>query len=328
MNRCTVGLIAILALSLLRASLAAAPPSTNVPQVGFLFPGTSSLASLRLEPFRQALRQLGYVEGQNLTIENRLAEGQLERLPDLAADLVRLKVDVILTAATPAARAAKSATTTIPIVMVDPGDPVGTGLIASLAKPGGNATGLSSTTPDVAAKNLELLKEAVPHGSRVAFVWNAVSPAAALAGKAAQVAAPALGVELQSIEVRSASELATALATITPERTDALMVFPDPLTFTHRGQIVDFAAQRRIPAMFGAREFVDAGGLISYGPSFPDMFRRAAVFVDKILKGTKPEDLPVEQPTTFELVINLKTAQALGLTIPPTLLFQATEVIR
>jgi putative ABC transport system substrate-binding protein len=257
-----------------------------------------------------------------------LAEGQLERLPDLAADLVRLKVDVILTAATPAARAAKSATTTIPIVMVDPGDPVGTGLIASLAKPGGNATGLSSTTPDVAAKNLELLKEAVPHGSRVAFVWNAVSPAAALAGKAAQVAAPALGVELQSIEVRSASELATALATITPERTDALMVFPDPLTFTHRGQIVDFAAQRRIPAMFGAREFVDAGGLISYGPSFPDMFRRAAVFVDKILKGTKPEDLPVEQPTTFELVINLKTAQALGITIPPTLLFQATEVIR
>jgi len=318
-----------LVLGILLAPLTSdAQPSTKIPRVGFLFPGTSSLASLRLEPFRQALRELGYVEGQNLTLENRWAEGQLERLPDLAADLVRLKVDVILTAATPAAHAAKNATTTIPIVMVDPGDPVGTGLIASLAKPGGNTTGLSSTTPDVAAKNLELLKEAVPQGSRVAFLWNAVSPAAGLAWKAAQDAAPALGIQLQSVEVRSAGEFESAFAAITTQRTDGLIVFPDPLTFTHRGQIVDFAAQSRLPAMFGAREFVDAGGLMSYGPSFPDMFRRAAVFVDKILKGAKPADLPVEQPMKFELVINLKTAKELGLTIPPTLLFQADEVIR
>jgi len=317
-----------LALSLVAPLAADAQPLTKVPRVGFLFPGSAALASLRLESFRQALRELGYVEGQNLTIENRWAEGQVERLPDLAADLVRLHVDVILTAATPAAKAAKNATNTIPIVMVDPGDPVGTGLIASLAKPGGNTTGLSSTTPDVAAKNLELLKEAVPHSSLVAFLRNAVSPAAGLAWKATQVAAPALRVQLQSVEVRSADEFATGFATITSERADALIVFPDPLTFTHRGQIVDFAAQSRLPAMFGAREFVDAGGLISYGPSFPDMFRRAATYVDKILKGAKPADLPVEQPMKFELVINLKTAQALGLTIPPTLLFQATEVIR
>jgi putative ABC transport system substrate-binding protein len=318
-----------LALSLLTAPLAAdAQLSAQVLRIGFLFPGPASLAYPRLEPFRQALRALGYIEGQNIAIETRWAEGKLDRLPELATELVRLKVNVIMTAATPAAKAAKHATTTIPIVMVDPGAPVSTGLVASLARPGGNATGLSSVTPDVAAKNLELLKVAVPQVCSVAFLWNAASPVAELALKEVQVAARVLAVQLQSVDVRGADAFESAFAAITQARADAVMVFPDPLTFTHQGQIVEFAVKSQLPAMFGAREFVEAGGLMSYVPNFPDLFRRAAIYVDKILKGAKPVDLPVEQPTKFELVINLKTAEALGLTIPPTLLFQATEVIQ
>ncbi len=329
----TFAIVATLAFaSHLAPLLSEAQQPGKVYRIGLLVPGagpaSSYFASHRLEPLRQGLRELGYVEGQNFTIEYRAAKGKPERLPDLAAELVRLKVDVIVTAATPAAKAAKNATSTIPIVMADPGDPVATGLVASLARPGGNLTGVSSIAPDLASKRLELLKETVPKISRVAVVWNSAIPPAEVALKELRAAALALGVQLQSVEVQGPNGFENAFAAITKERADALFVFPDPLTFNNRELIVDFAAKSRISAMFGAREFVDVGGLMAYGPSYPDMFQRAGALVGKILKGAKPADLPVEQPTKFELVINLKTAKALGLTIPPSVLIRADQVIQ
>jgi len=327
----STALVATIGLGILAAPLAAeAQRAAKVPVVGYLHPGAASgsLVRLRVDEVRQGLRELGWVEGRNIAIEYRWAEGKFERFPDLAADLVRLKVDVIVTAGTEAALIAKRATSMIPIVMVDPGDPVASGLVASLAHPGGNATGLTTITPDLAAKRLQLLKEAVPKISRVAVLWNSALPAAEVALNEMQAAAVALGVELQSVKVQGPSEFENAFAAITKERTAALIVFPDPLTFIHRELIVNFAAKNRISAMSGAREFVDAGGLMSYGPNYPDMFRRAATYVDKILKGAKPADLPVEQPTRFELVINLKTAKALGLTIPQSILVRADQVIQ
>jgi len=329
MWRSTIGLIVILSLGALVSPLTSdAQQPGKVFRLGFLFPGTAAFGSLRLEPLRQRLRELGYLEGQNFSIEYRWADGKLDRLPELAAELVQLHVDAIMTAAMPAAQAVQSATRTIPIVMVDPGDPVSTGLVVSLARPGGNATGLSSISPDLSAKNLEILWEAVPQLSRVAFLWNAASRDAELALHAVQSAARALGIEIQSVNVHGAEEFERAFAAVTREHAAALLVFPDPLTFSHRGRIVDFAVTHQLPAMFGAREFVDAGGLMSYGPNFPDMFQRAAIYVDKILKGAKPADIPVEQPMKFELIINRKTAEALGLTLPATLLFRADEVIK
>jgi putative tryptophan/tyrosine transport system substrate-binding protein len=324
-----IRLIIILAMGLLTVPCATeAQPARKVFQIGFLFPGTSAFAAVRLEPFRQRLRELGYIEGQHYVLESRAAEGQPDRLPALAADLIRLPVDVVVVAATGAAKAAKNATGTTPIVMVDPGDPVSAGLVASLAQPGGNMTGLSSVTPDLVAKNLQLLKDAVPELPRVAFLWNVATSTGAQAFQEMQKATQRLGIQLHSVEVRGTDDFETAFAAMRRAQPMALLVFPDPLTFSHRGAIVDFAAKQGLPAMFGAREFVESGGLMAYGPSFPDMFRRAATYVDKILKGTKPADLPVEQPMKFELIINLKTAKALGLTIPPTLLFQADEVIQ
>jgi putative ABC transport system substrate-binding protein len=328
---CVALLALLLAVSLLAAWLAAeAQQGSTLPRVGVLAPGTgapSFIIPYRLEPFRRGLREGGYIEGQTVLVEYRFAGGKPERLAELAAELVRLQVDVIVTAATPAAKAAKAATSTIPIVMVDPGDPVGAGLVQSLARPGGNATALTSVAPDLAAKRLQLLKDIAPGAGRVAVVWNSAIPPAEVALSELQDAARVLHIHIEPIKVQGEEGLAASLAALT-DRAMPFLVFPDPLTFNNRELIVEFAAKHRVPAMFGAKEFVDAGGLASYGPSYPDMFRRAGTQVSRILKGAKPADLPVEQPMKFELVINLKTAHALGVTIPPTLLFQADEVLR
>jgi putative ABC transport system substrate-binding protein len=316
--------------ALLAAPLAAeAQQAGKVPRIGVLSPGNSARAARnpRMQAFYQALRDLGWVEGQNVAFERRYAEDQFDRLTDLAIELARLNVDVIVTASTPPAKAAKAATGTIPIVMMDPGDPVASGLVASLARPGGNVTGISSVAPDLAAKRLEMLKGALPKVSRVAILFNAAIPPAEVAMKEMTAAAVVLGLQVQSVSVQGPKGFDDAFGTITRERADGLIVFADPLTFSHQELIVNFAAKTRIAALFAAKEFVDIGGLMSYGPSYPGMFRRAAGYVDKILKGAKPADLPVEQPTTFELVINPKTAKALGLTIPPSLLQRADQVI-
>jgi putative ABC transport system substrate-binding protein len=282
-----------------------------------------------VEAFRQGLRDLGYVEGQNLVMEYRYMEGRAEQLPDLAAELVRLKVDVIVAGGTAAIRAAQHATRTIPIVMAVAYDPVGEGLVASLARPGGNITGLSWLGAELPGKRLEILKETVPQLSRLAVLANPANPAYKPAMHNLTRAAQALGLQLQVVEVRRADDLDTAFAAISRAGADALIVQEDALLFSGlHGRITELAAKNRRPTMYGWRYYVDAGGLMSYGPSQSDMLRRAATYVDKILKGANPGDLPVEQPTKFELIINLKTAKALGLTMPPFLLFLADEVIQ
>ena len=280
-----------------------------------------------MRAFYQELRDFGWVEGQNVAFERRYAEGHYERLADLAVELARLKVDVIVTASTPPARAAKTATDAIPIVMMDPGDPVVGGLVASLSRPGGNLTGISSVAPDLATKRLQILKETAPTVSRIAILFNAAIPPTEVAMKEMTAAAPALGVQIRSVPVDGLEALEDAFAAITREGGDGLLVFADPLTHAQEERIVGFAVKIGIPALFADRTFVDVGGLISYGPSYPGMFRRGAYYVDRILRGAKPGDIPVEQPTKFELVINLKAARALGLTVPPTLLARADEVI-
>jgi len=323
-----IGCMLTLALGILWAPLAAEAQQTKpIPRIGFLA-SSAERAQSRLAAFQQELRELGYMEGKNLVIEQRYAAGDFARLPDLAADLVRLHVDVILTAGAPAAHAAQQSTITIPIVMGNAADPVGTGLVASLARPGGNITGLSDFNLGVVTKRLELLKEIVPSASRVAVLLNPANPTNPLQLQEIQAVAPALGVTLLSFEAKEANDIDRAFTAMHKERVEALIVFGDPMFGTHLRLIVDLAAQSRLPASYGGRDSVDAGGLMSYGTNFSDLFRRAATYVDKILKGAKPADLPIEQPMKFELVINLKTAQALGLTIPPTLLFQADEVIR
>jgi ABC-type uncharacterized transport system substrate-binding protein len=276
----------------------------------------------------QGLRDLGYVEGQNIVIEYRWAEGKLESLPALVEEVVRRRVDVIVSSATPAIRFAKEQTTTIPIVMAGVTDPVGVGFVTSLARPGGNITGLTHLSPDLSGKRLELLKEVVPRLLRVAVLWNPNQPGQSAAFKDTQVAAQALRVTLISMEVRNREEIERALSGMGKDHPQALFELPDPLTFFNRELITEFAAKHGLPAMYSFREYVDAGGLMSYGTSFPDLFRRAATYVDKILKGAKPADLPVEQPMKFELVINLKTAKQIGLTIPPNVLARADKVVR
>jgi ABC-type uncharacterized transport system substrate-binding protein len=279
------------------------------------------------DAFFESLRELGYVEGQNIIIERRYAQGEAERFQEFAAEMVRLKADVIITNTTPAALAAKNATTTIPIVIPTAIDPVGTGLITSLARPGGNITGGAILIGELAAKRLELLKEVVSSLSRTAVLWNGANPANALAWRETQGAARALGVTLQSHEVQGRKDLEVAFARMAEERPDALLVLEDALTRQYRKEILDFAIQKRLPSVFAAKDGVQAGGLMSYGPRYPEMMHRAASQVDKILRGAQPADLPMEQPTTFELVINLKTANAIGLTIPLPLLGRADEVI-
>jgi putative tryptophan/tyrosine transport system substrate-binding protein len=304
-----------------------AQQSKKIPKIGFLSAPSRSAQSARNEAFSQGLRELGYVEGKNIVIEWRYAEGKLERLPDLAAELVGLKVDVIVAGGTPAARAAKEATTTIPIVMSG-GDPVRAGIVASLARPGGNVTGLSDATVDVSTKRLELLKEVVPKLSRVAILWNPLNPTNPLQLKDTLAAAPALGMTVYAVEVKEIGELERAFAGIKRERAGGLLVPGDPMFTSNRKQIADLATKNRLPAMFTNREYVEAGGLMAYGENFTDRFRRLATYVDKILKGTKPADLPVEAPMKFELVINLKAAKQIGLTIPPNVLARADKIIR
>lgn len=316
-----------LAMGVFAVPLAArAQPAGKVPRIGFI---TSRRRGPGSEAFRQGLREHGWVEGQTIVIEWRYAdEGRLDLLPGLAAEVVNLRVDVIVTGSgEPVVLALKQATSTIPIVFAISADPVGSGLVASLARPGGNATGLTSLSPELGGKKLELLKEAVPGASRVAVLWNAAYPGKTLEFKDTQVAARALGVTLQSVEVRRPNDLPGAFSAITRGRPDALVTLTEPLTLAHQRQIVDFAASKRLPMISGSGEFVESGGLLSYGASLRDLFRRAAGYVDKILKGAKPGDLPVEQPTKLELFINLRTARALGLTIPPSLLLRADQVI-
>ncbi len=320
--------ISILALGLLAAPLAAAAqPPTKVPRIGILWPSPISAVAHYLEAFRQGLRELGYVEGQNIAIEFRSAEGKWERLPDLAAELVRLKVDVIVVN-TPAALAAKQATRTIPIVMAVSSDPVGDGLVASLARPGGNVTGSSMMAPELGGKRLQLLKEVVPRASRVAVLSNPTLPYTGRVVREIRAAARVLGVRLQSLEIRAPEDIDRAFEAAIRGRASALMVVDDPLMFVHRARILALASKSRLPAIYPWRDPVDAGGLMSYAANLADSFRRAATYVDKILKGAKPADLPVEQPTRFELVINMKTAKALGLTFPQSILIRADQVIQ
>jgi putative ABC transport system substrate-binding protein len=324
-------LMVILAVGLLAAPLAAgAEQPGKVFRIGILsnVPLTDPEGARLWGAFIQGLHDLGYVEGQNITIVHRSSEGKYERLPDLAADLVRLKVDVIVAPATQNVAVAKHATRTIPIVMAGAADPVGSGLVASLARPGGNVTGLSVLSPEIVGKQLELLKEIVPRVSRVAVLWNPTNTSHPLLLREAKVAARSLGVQLQLLEARGPEEVESAFATMTRERASALLVLTDGMFLLHRARIADLAAKHRLPAMYGLREFVDAGGLMVYGASLRDNFRRAATYVDKILKGAKPGDLPVEQPTKFELIINLKTAKVLGLIIPPSVLVRADEVLQ
>ena len=320
-----------LAVAVLVVPLAAeAQPAAKVPRIGFLsqFSPADPRTLGRLRAFQQGLRELGYVEGQNVAIESRWAEGKWDRLPGLAAELVRLKVDVIVTAAPVAIQAAKQATATIPIVMAGIIDPVATGFVATLAHPGGNITGLSLMTLELVGKQLEILREIVPKVSRVAVLSNPASAGTEPQLRHAQGAARALGMRLQVLEARGPSEIDSAFAAMTREQAGAVIVLVDGMFLDQRTRIADLAAKRRLPAMYGMRDHVEAGGLITYATNILDRYRRAATFVDKILKGAKPGDLPVEQPTTFELVINLKTAKALGLTIPESMLLRANEVIQ
>jgi ABC-type uncharacterized transport system substrate-binding protein len=324
MPRYTIGLIVLLTLGLMTPLVTDAQRPGKIPRIGYL----GDTPGPHVEALRQGLHDIGYLEGQNLVIEYRSAEGKDERLPALAAELVGLPVDVIIAPGGQASRAAQHATSTIPIIMAPVGDPVGAGLVASLARPGGNITGVSVIGIELSGKQLELLKEAVPGIARVAVLLNPTNPAAAPSLRVLEGAARALELTLYPIEVRGADEFERAFAAIATAHADALYVFQDYLLFAHRTRLVDFAVQHRLPLISMYREWADAGGLLAYGASLREVFRRVAVLMDQLLKGAKPEELPVDQVMRLDLVINLKTAQALGLTIPPFLLFQATEVIR
>jgi putative ABC transport system substrate-binding protein len=320
-------------LTLLGGAIAAEPwaataqEARKLPRIGFLGNSTATLEANLVGPFREGLRDLGYVEGRNILIEYRWAEGNYERFPSLIAELIALKVDLIVTAGTPAALAVKKASASIPLVMVAVGDPVGSGLVASLGRPGGNATGLTSIAPELEGKRLELLKEVLPNVSRVAVLWNPANAYQIGSEKEVQTAARVLRMSVASLPVRNREELDNAFAAILRERADAVLVLADRLFLHNRGRIADFVITNRLPGMNAYRELVEAGGFMSFGPNYAIMHRQAATFVDKILKGAKPADLPVEQPAKFELVINLKAARALGITIPQSVLLRADEVI-
>jgi ABC-type uncharacterized transport system substrate-binding protein len=322
-----VGLALVALLFALCFSAEAQQPGKG-PRIGFLFNISPSVVSARIEALRQGLRELGYVEGKNIVSEWRSTEGKTDRLPALAAELVRLKVDVIVTSGPAATRAAKEATNTIPIVMAFDDDPVGSGFVASLARPGGNITGLSTLAPEISGKQLELLKETVSRLSRVAVLGTSTRPGTKQALKEMELAAGALTVQLQYLDIRDPKDIETAFRAASKGRADAAVVLGSPILNSHRTQIAELAAKRRLPAMYARPEYVEDGGLMTYGVNINDLFHRAATYVDKILKGAKPADLPVEQPTKFELVINLKAAKQIGLTIPPNVLARADRVIR
>ena len=308
--------------------LVAAQQAAKIPSIGYLSVSTPAVAAPNVEAFRRGLRELGYVEGTTLALVFRYGEARSERLPELARELRGLEVDVIVTANDVATAAVKRESHTIPIVMANSIDPVGTGFVASLARPGGNITGLSNISSELSGKRLELLREAVPRLSRVAFLWNPDVRGAVLDYKETEAAARSQHLELQSIEVSRTGDLDRAFSAITNQRAQAFILPPNPVAITNQGPIASFARKNRLPSMYAQKEYVHAGGLISYGPSTAEMNHHAAIYVDKILKGAKPADLPVEQPTKFELVINLQTAKALGLTIPQSLIQRADQVIQ
>jgi putative ABC transport system substrate-binding protein len=327
--RCSVVGLLIFALGLLLAPFAAEAQSpSKAHRIGFLWNASPSLTHHLLEAFRHGLYERGYMEGKDLTIENRYAEGNPDLLPGLAAELVGLQVEIIVTSGSQAIQAVKHATSTIPVVMAVSGDPVETGFVTSLARPGGNLTGLSLVAPELSGKRLELLKETVPAISHVAVLVNPANLLTAAQMRETQRAAQALQVQLHLVEVRGSQDLDNAFSAIRSMRADAIIMLLDPIFISQRTRMVELTATSRLPAMYGFREDAEGGALMAYGPNFPDMFRRAATYVDKILKGAKPADLPVEQPTKYELVLNLKTARALGLTFPPHLLVWADKVIQ
>ena len=319
----------VLSAALLALSFPAqAQQPLKVPRIAFLSAVSPSSISPRTEAFRQGLRELGYVEGKSIVIEYRWAEGKFDRLPDLAAELVRLKVDVILSGGPTATRPAKEATVTIPIVMAFDDDPVGSGFVASLARPGGNITGLSTLAPEISGKQLELLKEIVPRLSRVAVFGTSTRSGNAQALREIELAAGTLGVQLQYLDVLGAKDIEALFRAASKGRADAVLALASPTLLLQRTQIADLAVKNRLPAIYDRAEFVEDGGLMTYSVSITDLFRRAATYVDKILKGAKPADLPVEQPTKFEFIVNLKAAKQIGLTIPPNVLARADKVIR
>ena len=322
-------MVLLVGLALASLPLADAQQPKKIAKIAYLAPSTTAAAAHLVEAFRQGLRELGYVEGKTFVLELRYGEAKAERLPGIARELVGLKVDVIVTATDVAIAAVKRETQTIPIVMANSTDPVGTGFVASLARPGRNVTGLSSISPELGGKRLELLKEVVPGLSRVAFLWNPDVRGAVLDYKETEGAASSLRLQLQSVEVVRAEDFDHAFSGITKERAQALMMpAANPVGFANRSQIASFAQKNRLPSIFSQKEYVDAGGLMAYGPNTPDMHRRAATYVDKILKGAKPADLPVEQPKKFEFIVNLQTAKQIGLTIPPNVLVRADRVIK
>ena len=307
---------------------AQAQQAEKVPRVGYLSGSSLSVLGARIEAFRQGLRDLGYVEGKNIVIEWRDAKGNPDRLPEVATELVRLKVDVLVSPGPIVSRALKEATSTIPIVMAQDTDPVGSGFVASLARPGGNITGLATLAPEMGGKQLELLKEIVPRLSRVAIIGNSTNPGDAQALRETVLAAGSVEVYLRYLDVLDPKDIETVFRAAAKGRADGLLVLGNPILNAHRKQIVDLVVKHRLPATYTRPEFIDAGGLIYYGTNYNDLFRRAAIYVDKILKGAKPAELPVEQPTKFELVINLKAAKQIGLTIPPNVLARADRVIK
>jgi len=327
MRRIGLAVVVVLGLILSLGSVDA-QDAGKVYRVGWLGMASGAPVERNVKAFEQSLRERGWVSGKNLVVEYRSAEGKYERLPDLAAELVRLKPQVIVAGVTPAVQAAKTATSTIPIVMVTVGDPIGEGLIMSLAHPGGNITGLTLTpTGEIWGKQLQLLSETIPDARRIVFLWNPANAAAPRAVKAVQAAAPLLGVQLQVVSARGPEEFEQAFRAMSKTRPQALFVLVDGMFFAHRIRLADLALVHSLPTMLATKDYVEAGGLMSYGADYPDLYRRAAIYVDKLLKGAKPADLPVEQPTKFELIINLKTAKALGLTIPRSVLGRADQII-
>ena len=326
MKKATFILLILATFIFAQVYLAHAQKQGSIPRIGVLYLGSPPNANL--DAFIHGLRELGYVEGKNILIEYRFAEGKADRLPELARELVRLKVDAIFTAGTPAIFAVKQATKTIPIVFFSTSDPIGTGVVASLAHPGGNITGISALASDLWPKRLELLKEIFPKLSRVAMLWNSGNAGMALEAKATQEVAGPLGVTLQDRGVKDPNDLDVVFALMTKDHPDGFLALMDPVLNSYQKRILEFLAQDRLPAIFEDKTWVEAGGLMSYGANYADVFRRAAALMDKILKGAKPADLPVEQPMKFELVINLKTAKQIGLTIPQSVLFRADKVIK
>jgi putative ABC transport system substrate-binding protein len=327
-NRKWAGILAIVVTFAISSAVAQAQQAKKVPRIGYLGAASASANAARIEAFRQGMRELGYVEGKNIFIEWRFAEGKLDRLPSLANELVNLKIDVIVSGGPAVTRAANEAISTIPLVMAFDDDPVGSGFVASLARPGGNIPGLSTHYPEISGKQLELLKEIVPKLSRVAVLGASTQPGNPQALREVEVAARAFGAQVQYVDVLGPKEIETAFRATGKGRAEAVLVLDTPVFISQRTQLANLAVKSRLPAMYFRQEFVDGGGLMSYGTNFADLSRRAATYVDKILKGAKPADIPVEQPTKFELVINLKTAKQIGLTVPPNVLARADRVIR